>query len=316
MSSTAWLWLLFNLFVVGMLVLDLGVFHRRAHVVSKKEAAFWSAVWIALSLVFCGGVWHWQGGEKALQFLTGYLIEKSLSLDNVFVFLLIFSYFGVSARYQHRVLYWGILGALVMRGVLIATGAALLGAFHWVIYIFGGFLVVTGVRFAWQRGVSVKPEANPVLRLLHRLLPVTRDFHEHHFFVRQEGTRFATPLFVVLVLVESSDLVFAVDSIPAIFAITRDTFIVYTSNVFAILGLRALYFLLAGVMPMFRYLNVGLGVILGFVGVKMLLAELYPIPVLASLGVIAVVLAVTLAASLWVTRRERLAAGEPAKGDS
>ena len=303
-SSTVLLWVIFNLFVLGMLALDLGVFHRRAHAVSKKEAAIWSAVWIGLAMVFNLGVWHWQGGDRALEFLTGYLIEKSLSLDNIFVFIVIFSYFRVAPRYQHRVLYWGILGALVMRGVMIAVGAALLSAFHWVIYIFGGFLVVTGIRFAVQEEISVEPERNPLLGLLRRVIPVTQGFHEHHFFVRLGERWFATPLFVVLVLIESSDLVFAVDSIPAVFAITRDTFIVYTSNVFAILGLRALYFLLAGVMPMFRYLNVGLGIILSFVGVKMLITELYKIPVLVSLGVIAAVLVVTVAASLWASRRE------------
>lgn len=313
MSPTLWLWVVFNIFVIGMLALDLGVFHRRAHAVHLKEATVWSAVWIVLSLLFNLGVWYWQGGGKALEFLTGYLIEKSLSLDNIFVFLAIFSYFGVSRRYQHRVLYWGVLGALVMRALMIGIGATLLAAFHWIIYVFGGFLVITGVRFAQHRGVSVRPEANPVLRLLRRVLPVTRDFQEQHFFVHQAGRWLATPLFVVLVLVESSDVVFAVDSIPAVFAITRDTFIVYTSNVFAILGLRALYFLLAGIMPTLRYLNVGLGLILAFVGVKMLVSEIYPIPVLHSLAVIAGVLAVTLAASLWASRRQ---ASSPAASSS
>jgi tellurite resistance protein TerC len=299
MTPTHWLWLLFNVFVLGMLALDLGVFHRRAHAVSHKEAAVWSAVWIGLALVFNLGVWHFQGGQRALEFFTGYLIEKSLSLDNLFVFLVIFTYFRVEARYQHRVLYWGILGALVMRGVMIAVGAVLLASFHWVVYVFGGFLIITGIRFARQHGVSVEPEANPLLRLLRRLLAVTPGFHEQHFFVRERGRLYATPLLVVLVLIESSDLVFAVDSIPAIFAITRDTFIVYSSNVFAILGLRALFFLLVAVLPRFRYLNVGLGIILSFVGVKMLLSEHFEIPVLLSLGVVAAVLSVTIAASLW-----------------
>lgn len=307
MSSTIWLWVGFNLFVLLMLAVDLGVFHRRPHAISKREALAWSVAWIALSLLFNLGLWHFRGGEKALEYFTGYLIEKSLSLDNIFVFLMIFSYFGVPDRYQHRVLYWGILGALVMRGGMIAGGAALLSWFHWMVYLFGGFLVFTGIRFARHSQVSVNPEANPVLRLVRRILPVTRDFHEQRFFVREGNRWWATPMLVVLVMVESSDVVFAVDSIPAIFAITRDTFIVYTSNVFAILGLRALYFLLAAVMPMFRYLNVGLGVILSFVGVKMLLSEVYPIPILFSLGVIAVILAVTLGASLWVGRKERLA---------
>jgi tellurite resistance protein TerC len=305
MSSSLWPWILFNLFVLVMLALDLGVFHRRAHAVSKKEALWWSLFWIALSLLFCGGVWYWQGGEKGLEFLTGYVIEKSLSLDNIFVFLLIFSYFRVPLEFQHRVLYWGILGALVMRGGMIAAGVALLEAFHWIIYVFGGFLIVTGIRFATQGEVSIHPEKNPVLKLLRRFLPVTEDFEQEHLFVRRNARWHATPLFVVLLLIESSDVVFAVDSIPAIFAITRDPFIVYSSNVLAILGLRALYFLLAAVMPMFRYLNEGLGVVLGFVGVKMLLADVYHIPVLVSLGVVAVVLAASLLLSVWAARRAR-----------
>ena len=304
MHTSIWLWVGFNLFVLAMLALDLGVFHRRAHAIGRREALAWSVFWVTLSLLFNLGVWHFAGGRKALEFFTGYLIEKSLSLDNIFVFLVIFTYFRVPAKYQHRVLYWGILGALLMRGAMIAVGAALLATFHWVIYIFGAFLVITGIRFALQGEISVHPEANPLLRLLRYVFPVTKDFREQHFFVREGLHWYATPLLVVLVLVESSDIVFAVDSIPAIFAITRDTFIVYTSNVFAILGLRALYFLLASVMPMFRYLNVGLGVILAYVGVKMLLADFYEIPILPSLGVIAVVLLVTVGASLWVVRRE------------
>ncbi len=298
-----WHYVLFIGFVLVMLVIDLGVFHRRSHAVGHKEAAIWSVVWIVLSLLFCAGVWHWQGPEAGLHFLTGYLIEKSLSLDNLFVFLMIFLYFGVPDRYQHRVLYWGILGALVMRGVMIALGAALIARFHIVIYLFGAFLVYTGIRFMRETGPSVQPETNPVLRLLRRLVPITPEFREHHFFVREGAKWLATPLFVVLVLVETSDVMFAVDSIPAIFAITQDPFIVFTSNVFAILGLRALYFLLANIMPMFRYLNVGLGTILAYVGVKMLLQDLYKIPAWISLIVIAVVLAVSLGYSVWESRR-------------
>jgi len=298
-----WHYVLFIAFVLVMLVIDLGVFHRRAHAISHKEAAIWSVVWIALSLLFNAGVWHWMGGEKGVQFLTGYVIEKSLSLDNLFVFLMIFMYFGVPDRYQHRVLYWGILGALIMRGAMIAAGAALISAFHWVIYLFGAFLVYTGIRFARQTGPSIQPETNPVLRLLRRLVPITEDFREQHFFVREAGKRLATPLFVVLVLVETSDVMFAVDSIPAIFAITQDPFIVFTSNVFAILGLRALYFLLANIMPMFRYLNVGLGFILFYVGVKMLLQDVFKIPAWVSLIVIAVTLGLSLGISVWESRR-------------
>ncbi|MGH9863276.1 MAG: TerC family protein [Candidatus Acidiferrales bacterium] len=308
MSSTLWLWVVFNLFVLGALALDLGVFHRQAHVVSKKEAALWMAVWVSLAVLFTLGVWRWQGGHKALEFLTGYLIEQSLSLDNIFVFLLIFSYFRVPPRYQHRVLFWGILGAVIMRGAMIGLGVALLATFHWITYLFGGFLVITGIRFARHEELSVHPEANPVLRGLRRLWPVTKDFHQEHFFIREEGRWFATPLLVVLVMIESTDLVFAVDSIPAVFAITRDPFIVYTSNIFAILGLRALYFLLAGLMPMFRYLGAGLGFVLSFVGVKMLIAQWVKIPILISLGVILAGLVVAIAASLWAARRERAAA--------
>ena len=302
-----WLWVGFILFVLFMLALDLGVFHRHAHAISKKEALAWSVFWVTLSLVFNAGVWHFAGGQKALEFFTGYLIEKSLSLDNIFVFLALFTYFSVPARYQHRVLYWGILGALIMRGLMIGVGAVLIARFEWILLLFGIFLIITGVRFARQGEVSVHPEANPVLRLLRRALPVTSDFREEHFFVREGGRWLATPLLVVLVLVESSDVVFAVDSIPAIFGITRDPFIVFTSNVFAILGLRALYFLLAGIMPMFRYLNVGLGAILAFVGVKMVLGHFHvEISIPMSLGVIAALLLGTMAASIWKVRREGL----------
>lgn len=305
-----WHYGLFLVFVLLLLTVDLGVFHRRAHAISHKEALVWSIVWIALALTFNAGVWHWEGKEKALEFLTGYLIEKSLSLDNLFVFLMIFLYFSVPDKYQHRVLYWGILGALIMRGAMIAAGAALIATFHWVIYLFGGFLVITGIRFAWSRGESVDPEANPALRLLRRLVPVTKEYHEQHFFVRLDGRWLATPLLVVLVLVETSDVLFAVDSIPAIFAVTHDPFIVFTSNIFAILGLRSLYFLLANVLPMFRYLHVGLGVILTYVGVKMLLSDVVKIHPWVSLVVIAGILAVSLGVSVWESRRSSEAVAE------
>jgi tellurite resistance protein TerC len=315
MSATLWPWVLFTLFVLGMLTLDLGVFHRHAHEVSKREALVWCVVWVSLALVFNFGVWHWRGGEKALEFFTGYLIEYSLSVDNIFVFLLIFSYFEVPRAYRHRVLFWGILGAIVMRGAFIALGAALLGWFHWIIYLFGLLLVVTGVKFVLQREMSVDPEKNPVLRLFRRHFPITPDYKGQRFFVRGSTRWLATPLFVVLLIVETTDVVFAIDSIPAIFAITRDPFIVYTSNVFAILGLRALYFLLAGVMEMFRYLKPGLGVVLFFVGAKMLLADFYKIPTLISLAVIAATLGIAVGASLWATRRETRAARVAADAD-
>ena len=310
-----WHYALFIAFVLVMLTIDLGVFHRRAHAITRKEAFIWSIVWVTLSLLFNAGIWIWMGKQKALEFFAGYLVEKSLSLDNLFVFLMIFMYFGVPDRYQYRVLYWGILGALLMRGAMIAAGAALIAKFELVIYIFGGFLVYTGIRFAREAGPSIQPETNPVLRVLRRLVPVTEDFRGQHFFVREAGRWLATPLFVVLVLVETSDVVFAVDSIPAIFGITRDPFIVFTSNVFAILGLRALYFLLANIMPMFRYLNVGLGVILTYVGVKMLLQDVLKIPVWISLIVIAVVLAVSLGYSVWEARRYSEEVEEQAEED-
>ncbi len=310
-----WHYALFIVFVLVMLAIDLGVFHRRAHAITHKEAAIWSVAWVTLAVLFTLGIWQYQGGQKAQEFFTGYLVEWSLSLDNLFVFLMIFMYFGVPERYQHRVLYWGILGALLMRGVMIAAGAALIAKFELVIYIFGGFLVYTGIRFAREAGPSIQPETNPVLRLLRRLVPVTEDFREQHFFVREAGRRLATPLFVVLVLVETSDVVFAVDSIPAIFGITRDPFIVFTSNVFAILGLRALYFLLANIMPMFRYLNVGLGTILVYVGLKMLLQDVLKIPAWVSLIVIAVTLGLSLAISVWEARRYSEEVEEQAQED-
>jgi len=301
------LWIGFNLFILALLALDLGVFHRKSHTVSLKEAGVWSAVWVGLSLAFAAGFYAFRGAEPALQFLTGYLIEKSLSVDNIFVFALIFGYFAVPAAYQHRVLYWGILGALVLRAAFIFAGSALLAQFHWVIYLFGAFLILTGIRMALHRDEEIHPERNPVLRLARRLLPVTADYRGDRLFVREGGRRLATPLFLVLLMIESTDLVFAVDSIPAIFAVTRDPFIVYTSNVFAILGLRSLYFLLAGVIGKFHYLKLGLSSVLVFVGMKMTLADLYKIPSLVSLAVIAAMLAAAVAASLWKSRRDEQA---------
>jgi tellurite resistance protein TerC len=293
-----WLWIGFNVFVLAMLALDLGVFHRDAHDVKVKEALVWSAVWIGLALSFNVGVFVFGGAQKGLEFLTGYLIEKSLSVDNIFVFLLIFSYFSVPARYQHKVLFWGIFGALVMRAVMIAAGAALIKEFHWIIYLFGALLVVSGIKMAVQRETQIHPERNPLVRLFRRVMPVTEGYEGDRFFVRRAGVLFATPLFVTLLMVESADLMFAVDSIPAIFAITTDPFIVYTSNVFAILGLRSLYFALAGIMERFHYLKLGLSVVLVFVGAKMLLTDIYKIPVPVSLGIVAAVLAIAVVASL------------------
>ena len=296
--GTPFLWIGFTLFVLAMLGLDLGVFHRRAHEVRMREALLWTIVWIGLALLFNVGVYFWFGSERALEFFTGYLIEKALSVDNIFVFLVIFSYFVVPAAFQHRVLFWGILGALIMRAIFILLGAALLQEFHWVIYIFGAFLVVTGVKLLLQRNSEMHPELNPLFRLFQRLVPSVAEYRGSQFTVVENGKRYATPLLLVLVAVEATDLVFAVDSIPAIFAITRDPFIVYTSNIFAILGLRALYFVLAGVMGKFHYLRVGLALVLAFVGAKMMLADLYKIPIAASLAVVAVLLAGSVVASL------------------
>jgi len=301
--TSLWLWAGFNLFVLGMLAVDLGIFHRQAHAVSMREAGTWSAVWIALALIFNLGVWKFLGPQPGVEFLTGYLIEKSLSIDNIFVIALLFAYFKVPGEYQHRVLFWGILGALVMRAAFILAGAALLERFHWIIYLFGGFLVLTGIKMAFAPEHGVEPERNPVVRLVRRLMPVTAEFRGASFFVRAGGRRAATPLFLVLVMVEFTDLVFAVDSIPAIFAVTRDPFLVYTSNVFAILGLRSLYFLLAGVMHKFEYLKLGLAAILVFVGAKMALVDWVKVPTVLSLGVIAAILALAVAASLLKARR-------------
>jgi tellurite resistance protein TerC len=298
MEIGIWWWVAFNVFVLAMLALDLGVFHRRAHVVGLREAAVWSAVWVGLALAFNAGLWLYAGRGPGLEFLTGYLIEKSLSVDNIFVFVMLFTYFAVPAQYQHRVLFWGILGALVMRGAFIAAGAYLLQQFHWVIYLFGAILILTGVKMAMRGDAPMDPGKNPVTRFARRVLPLTPRYHGQRFWVRDAGRWVATPLFLVLLLVEFTDLVFAIDSIPAIFAVTQDPFIVYTSNVFAILGLRSLYFLLAGVVHRFVYLKYGLALVLVFVGIKMLLVDVYKVPTAASLGVIAAVLTVSIAASL------------------
>ena len=303
-SERLLLWIAFNVFVLGMLALDLGVFHRKAHAVSIKEASTWSVIWIALALLFNTGIYFYWGQGKALEFLTGYVIEKSLSVDNLFVFLMIFQYFGTPAQYQHRVLFWGILGALILRAIFIATGSALLSNFHWMIYIFGGFLVLTGIKMFFQGDEKLAPEKNPVVRLFERWVPIDKSYHGQSFFVRKEGKLHATLLMLVLIIVETTDVIFAVDSIPAIFAITQDPFIVYTSNVFAILGLRALYFMLARVMEMFTYLKVGLSFILCFVGAKMLLVDVYKIPIGMSLAVIGGVLLLSILAS-WVKQKSK-----------
>jgi len=298
------LWIAFNLFVLGMLALDLGVLHRKAHSVSIKEAGVWSCVWVSLALVFNLGVYHLWGPDKAFEFLTGYVIEKSLSVDNLFVFLMIFQYFNTPAEYQHRILFWGILGALVLRAIFIATGSALLNNFHWMIYVFGAFLVITGIKMLLQGNEKIEPQKNPVVRLFQRMMPVTHDYHGQKFFIIKDGKKHATLMMLVLIVVETTDVIFAVDSIPAIFAVTQDPFIVYTSNIFAILGLRALYFMLAGIMEMFVYLKVGLSFVLCFVGTKMLMVDVYKIPIGASLAVIGGVLLLSVIASLIVARKQ------------
>lgn len=300
--ASPWMWVAFTGLVVGVLALDLLVFHKEAHEVRFREALLWSVVWVALALVFNVVVWVAWGPVKGLEFLTGYLLEKSLSVDNLFVFLVVFAYFGVPPALQHRVLFWGILGALVMRAVFIVAGAALLETFDWVLYVFGAFLVFTGVKLAFQEDESVHPERNLALRLFRRVFPVAPDYQGDRFFVREAGRTLATPLALVLVVIEATDVVFAVDSIPAIFAVTRDTFIVYTSNIFAILGLRALFFLLAGTLRRFVYLRHGLAVVLGFIGVKMLVSECCHIPIAVSLAVVSGILGLAIAASLWKTR--------------
>ena len=290
-------WIFFNLFVLAMLALDLWVFHRPAHLVKFREAVVWSATWILLASAFAVLVYFWRGRDSALEFTTGYLVELSLSVDNLFIFLLIFRYFRVPADYQHKVLFWGILGALVMRGVFILVGIGLIRAFHWITYIFGAFLIYSGIRLFGEKDAGLEPEKNLVLRMFRKWMPVTEDYEAERFFVRR-GRLYATPLLIVLVVVETTDLLFATDSIPSVLAITLNAFIVYTSNVFAILGLRAMYFVLAGMMEAFHYLHYGLSVVLIFIGFKMLAADWYRIPTVAALGVVAGVLAVSIFASL------------------
>ncbi|MCC6169814.1 MAG: TerC family protein [Caldilineaceae bacterium] len=310
MATNIWFWVIFNAFVLGMLILDLGVFHRHAHAVTVKEAAIWSVVWISLALLFNYGLYLFEGSTIALEFLGGYLLEKSLSVDNIFVFVLVFSYFRVPPTYQHRVLFWGILTALILRGVMIIAGAALVTRFEFLIAIFGAFLVFTAIRMAKDDGEELDMENNVLVRMLRRLMPVSSRYHDDHFFTVQNGVRMATPLLVVLLVIESSDVIFAIDSIPAVFGITKDPFIVYTSNIFAILGLRSLYFLLAGVIDRFEYLKLGLSIVLGFVGVKMLtesisgyvMAHPIHVPIHWSLGFIAAVLLASVGASLILSR--------------
>jgi len=309
--GTPVLWVAFNLFVLIAIALDLGVFHRKAHKISIGEAFAWSAVWIALAAAFGFFVWHWFGETRGIQYFTGYVIEKALSVDNLFVFLVIFKTFQVEDRVQHRVLAWGIIGALIMRGLMILVGAALIARFHWIIEVFGVFLIYTGIHMLWKRDKEVHYEKNPIFRFASTHLRVTRDYRGERFFVREGRQLFATPLFLVLLVVEVTDVTFAADSIPAIFGITQDPFIVYTSNVFAILGLRSLYFLLADLLDYLRYLGIGLAIVLMFVGVKMVIAPWWKVTEIVSLAVVFGILLITAALSLLAGPKKKLSAQTP-----
>lgn len=291
-------------------MIDLVVFHGKEHEESIREALIWTGVWITLAVIFGIGVYYYMGTQTALDYYTGYLIEKSLSVDNIFVFLLVFSYFKVPAEYQHKVLFWGIFGALVMRLIFIFVGVALLEQFDWIIYVFGAFLVFTGIKLAMEKDKEVHPERNPLLKLTRKIIPITKQYHGSNFFIKRMGKLIATPLFVVLIVIETTDLVFALDSIPAILAITRDEFIIYSSNAFAILGLRALYFALSGIMKLFHYLHYGLSLILVFVGIKMLIADFYHIPTPYALGFIGITLTVSVIASIYFPKKDQPISGE------
>jgi tellurite resistance protein TerC len=301
MSDSAILWICFNAFVLIMLALDLGVFHRKAHTVSIREALTWTGIWITLAMLFNLFLYYYLDKEKAVEFFTAYLIEKSLSVDNIFVIIMIFSYFNVPSSFQHKVLFWGILGALVMRVIFIFAGIELIHKFHWLIYIFGGFLIVTAIRMVTAAEAKFDPEKNPLIKLVRRIFRVTPSFHGDNFFIRIDGLLWVTPLFLVVIMIEATDLIFAVDSIPAILAISDDPFIVYTSNVFAILGLRSLYFALSGIESYFQYLKYGLAIILAFVGVKMCMMDFVKIPVEISLIVIVFVLGISMFASVVIS---------------
>ena len=310
-SMPLWAWLVFGTIILVLLVLDLKVFHRKSGVITIKQSLLWTAFWISLALLFNIGIWLWHGGKPALNFLTCYLIEESLSVDNLFVFLMVFSFFAVPAAYQHKVLFWGIIGAIVLRLAFIEAGATLLNNFGWVFYIFGAFLIYAALRMAFQKETEIKPERNPVIRVFRKFFGTTENYEEDKFFIKRFGKYVATPLLIVVIVIETTDLVFAMDSIPAAFSITTDKFIVYTANIFAILGLRSLYFALAGIMPLFHYLKYGLVVVLTFVGVKMILEHHYhyEMPTALALGVVVGVLAIAVAASVIRNRRNKATDG-------
>ena len=303
MSTQTIMWLAFAAVITIMFVLDLGVFNRKSHEIKFREALTWTIVWVSLAMAFNVGVWYFMGKEKALEFLTGYIIEESLSVDNLFVFIMIFSYFQVPRMHQPRVLKWGIIGALVMRGVFIILGIELIERFHWMVYLFGAILIYTGFKMAFGGDDKVEPEKNPLVKLVRRFMPITKRMVGDRFFIRRRGIWAATPLFLTLIVVESSDVIFAVDSIPAVLAVTRDPFIVYSSNVFAIMGLRSLYYLLAHVMEMFAYLKLGVSFILAFVGAKMLLADVVEVPLIFSLGMIIGTLTISILVSVLLAKK-------------
>jgi tellurite resistance protein TerC len=314
--GTPALWIIFNAGVLFLLVLDLGVFNRRAHEVSIRQAAVWSVFWVSASIAFNLWILHVHGGEKALQFFTGYIIEQSMSVDNIFIFILVFRSFGVERRYQHRVLFWGIIGALVLRGTMIGLGTALIRKFEWALYVLAAFLVVAAIRMLFRKETEPHPERSRLLRWTQKIFPVSRNYHGQRFWIREAGKRMATPLLLVLLVVEATDFVFALDSIPAVFGVSRDPFIVYSSNICAILGLRAFYFLLAGVLPAFRYLDEGLSVVLLFVGVKMLAAHWIEIPTAIALGIIAAILAISILASVIAMQMEKRRGGPAQQSNS
>lgn len=303
MTQEFWLWTGFHIFVFAMLILDIGVFNRKAHEISIKEALLWSILWIGLAVVFNIGIWYYSTPQLAFEFATGYVIEKSLSVDNLFVFLALFNYFKVPAKYQHKVLFWGIVGALLLRAIFIIGGVALITKFHFIIYIFGIFLVYTGFKLFRNKDEQIEPEKNPLLKFVRKYIPLTHEYYEDKFFIKRLGHTIATPLFVVLILIESTDVIFAVDSIPAVLAVSKDPFIVYTSNIFAILGLRTLYFALAGIVHIFHYLNAGMAIILMFIGVKMLISDVYKLPIELALGIVIAILIGSVVLSLLKPRR-------------
>jgi tellurite resistance protein TerC len=305
MTTEIYFWIGFVVFLALMLAIDLGIFHRKSHTVTFKESLGWTLVWIMLAMMFAAIVYFWKGSEKAIEFITGYVIELSLSVDNLFIFILVFSYFHVPQQYQHKVLFWGILGALVMRVIFIFAGVALISKFHWIIYVFGAIIIISGIKMLFQKDKKIEPEKNPLIRFVKKMIPVTHEYHGDNFFIKlKNGAWAATPLFIVLVFIEITDLIFAIDSIPAILAITTDTFIVFTSNAFAILGLRSLYFALAGMLNLFRFLHIGLSLVLIFIGLKMVLSDIYKVPIEYALLIVLSILLTSISASLILKKKK------------